>query len=116
MLDKQPLDVSRTLYDSDGYRHCLVQATPAQILTLVEGFYWLWDRATGRCLLEGMATTQLSNAKPGKQALQLQPSRVAETRALLLAQKAMTKAALSASASPTLRPAGEDSAEQGGKA
>ena len=109
MLDKQPLDVSRTLYDSDGYRHCLVQATPAQILTLLEGFYWLWDRATGRCLLEGMATTRLTNAKPGKQALRMQTSRVAETRALLLAQKTMMKAALSSS-SQDYKPADEDRA------
>lgn len=106
MLDKQPLNVSRTLYDSDGYRHCLVQATPAQVLTLLEGFYWLWDRSTGKCLLEGMATTRLSNTKPSTHALRMQTSRVAETRALLLAQKTMMKAALSSSSQAT-RPASE---------
>lgn len=108
MLERmKPLDVTKSLYDSDGYRHCLVQATPAQILTLLEGFYWLWDRSSGKCLLEGMATTRLGNGKPPSHAPRMQTSRVAETRALLLAQRAMMKAALSASTPRENRPASD---------
>ncbi len=92
---EQKLDVTRSLYDSDGYRHCLVQGTPQQILTLLEGFYWLWDRASGKCLIEGMGAVSLGNSKPDHGALQGYGSRAEETRALLLAQRAMLKAAVS---------------------
>jgi hypothetical protein len=97
MLDRR-LDVTKALYDSDGYRHCLVQATPQQILSLLEGFYWLWDRASGKCLMEGMGAVRLCNHKPAYGALQAHRSRVEETRALLLAQRAMMKAAVSSAA------------------
>lgn len=92
------LDVTKTLYDSDGYRHTLVRATPAQILTLVEGFYWLWDRRSGCCLVEGMAGNRLSNTRPPGNDLQSVRDPVAETRAFFLAQKAVRSAAASATA------------------
>lgn len=103
MLDRR-FNVTKSLYDSDGYRHCLVQATPQQILTLLEGFYWLWDRASGRCLIEGMGAVRLGNCKPSYGALQAHRSRVEETRALLLAQRAMMKAAISSSSAAAPAP------------
>lgn len=93
-----PLDITKTLYDSDGYRHTLVRATPAQILTLVEGFYWLWDRRSGRCLVEGMASNRLSNTRPAGDDLQAGRDPVAETRAFFMAEKAVRSAAASATA------------------
>lgn len=108
-MSRTPLDITKTLYDSDGYRHTLVRATPLQILTLVEGFYWLWDRRSGRCLVEGMGSNRLSNTRPPGDDLQSGRDPVAETRAFFIAQKAVRTAAASAGAvlahgSSTLRP------------
>jgi hypothetical protein len=97
-MSRIPLDVTQTLYDTDGYRHTLVRATPAQILTLVEGFYWLWDRRSGRCLIEGVGSNRLSNSRPPGEDLRAAPDPVAETRAFFLAQKAVRCAAASATA------------------
>ncbi|MBA3598651.1 MAG: hypothetical protein H0W40_14930 [Methylibium sp.] len=97
-MSRTLLDITKTLYDTDGYRHTLVRATPVQILTLVEGFYWLWDRRSGRCLIEGMASNRLSNARPPGDDLQAGRDPVAETRAFFLAQKAVRSAAASATA------------------
>lgn len=87
------LDVTKSLFDSDGYRHTLVAATPVQILTLLEGFYWLWDRVTGRCLLQGMDHARLSNDRPTADDVQARRHAVAETRAFLAAQSAIRAAA-----------------------
>lgn len=97
-MSRTPLDITKTLYDTDGYRHTLVRATPVQILTLVEGFYWLWDRRSGRCLVEGMASNRLSNTRPPGDDLQAGRDPVAETRAFFLAEKAVRSAAASATA------------------
>lgn len=87
------LDVTKSLYDSDGYRHTVVRATPVQILTLLEGFYWLWDRASGRCLLEGLGHARLSNNVPSGDDALARRHPVAETRAFLLAQSVVQAAA-----------------------
>ena len=108
MQTRRRLDISRTLYDSDGYRHCLIQATPAQILTLLEGFYWLWDRASGKCLVEGMQGTRLSNTPPSDELLRVERARLQERRALQIAQLAMNKAALSAAAHGEQRRTADD--------
>ncbi len=97
-MSRPSLDITKTLYDTDGYRHTLVRATPVQILTLVEGFYWLWDRRSGRCLVEGMASNRLSNTRPPGDDLQAGRDPVAETRAFFLAEKAVRTAAASATA------------------
>ncbi|MBA3623407.1 MAG: hypothetical protein H0W48_02885 [Methylibium sp.] len=97
-MSRTLLDITKTLYDTDGYRHTLVRATPVQILTLVEGFYWLWDRRSGRCLVEGMAGNRLSNARPPGDDLRAGRDPVAETRAFFMAQKAVRSAAASATA------------------
>lgn len=97
-MSRTSLDITKTLYDTDGYRHTLVRATPVQILTLVEGFYWLWDRRSGRCLIEGMAGNRLSNTRPPGDDLQAGRDPVAETRAFFMAQKAVRSAAASATA------------------
>ena len=94
-MSRTPLDITKTLYDADGYRHTLVRATPVQILTLVEGFYWLWDRRSGQCLIEGMASNRLSNTRPAGDDLQAGRDPVAETRAFFMAQKAVRSAAAS---------------------
>lgn len=93
-MKKLQLDVTRSLYDTDGYRHTLVTATPVQIVTMLEGFYWLWDRATGRCLLEGMAHARLCNHVPAGEDAQARRNPVAETRAFLEAQSVIRSAAL----------------------
>ena len=87
------LDLRRSLYDSYGCRHALVHATPRQVLTRLEGAYWLWDRASGRCLLHGLAGECLSNARPADTDLRAQGDAVAETRAYQLARQAMRRAA-----------------------
>jgi hypothetical protein len=92
-MKQLPLDVTKSLYDSDGYRHTLVTATPVQIVTLLEGFYWLWDRVTGRCLLEGMGHARLSNHVPSGDDAQARRNPVAETRAFLTAQSLIRHAA-----------------------
>lgn len=97
-MSRTALDITKMLYDADGYRHTLVRATPVQILTLVEGFYWLWDRRSGRCLVEGMASNRLSNTRPPGDDLQAGRDPVAETRAFFIAQKAVRSAAASATA------------------
>ena len=93
VMNKLPLDVTRSLYDSDGYRHTLVTATPVQIITMLEGFYWLWDRVTGRCLLEGMSHARLTNHVPPGDDAQARRQPVAETRAFLAAQSVIRTAA-----------------------
>jgi hypothetical protein len=93
-MKKLQLDVTKSLYDSDGYRHTLVTATPVQIVTLLEGFYWLWERVTGRCLLEGMGHARLSNHVPRGDDAQARRNPVAETRAFLEAQSVIRSAAL----------------------
>jgi hypothetical protein len=85
-MKQLPIDVTKSLYDSDSYRHTLVTATPVQIVTLLEGFYWLWDRVTGVCLLEGMGHARLSNHVPPGDDAQARRNPVAETRAFLTAQ------------------------------
>jgi hypothetical protein len=93
MIKKLQIDVTKSLYDSDGYRHTLVTATPVQIVTLLEGFYWLWDRVTGVCLLEGMAHARLTNHIPPGEDAQARRNPVAETRAFLTAQSVIRNAA-----------------------
>ncbi|WP_157267449.1 hypothetical protein [Azohydromonas aeria] len=92
-MKKLQIDVTKSLYDSDGYRHTLVTATPVQIVTLLEGFYWLWDRVTGVCLLEGMAHARLTNHIPPGEDAQARRNPVAETRAFLTAQSVIRNAA-----------------------
>lgn len=91
------LDVTKALYDTDGYGHTLVQATPMQVLTLLEGFYWLWDRASGKCLIEGMTSARLSNTRPSSDDLIARRYPVAETRAFRLAQEVVQAASASSS-------------------
>lgn len=98
-----PIDVRKSLYDTDGYRHTLVQATPVQILTLLEGFYWLWDRMSGLCLVEGMTGMRLSNTRPPRDDVRARRQPVAETRAFLMAQEAVQSAAASAARAITLQ-------------
>lgn len=96
MSRPQPLiDVRKSLYDSEGYRHTLVQATPVQIITLLEGQYWLWDRVSGRCLVEGLPGLVLTNDRPEREDVRARRQPVAETRAFLLAQRALQAAARS---------------------
>lgn len=87
------LDLRRSLYDSYGCRHTLVHATPRQVLTRLEGAYWLWDRASGRCLMHGLAGECLSNALPADADLRARGDAVAETRAYRLARQALRQAA-----------------------
>jgi hypothetical protein len=98
-MSDQPLNLARTLFDSDGYRHTLVRATSLQVLTALEGFYWLWDRSSGRCLMEGLAGTRLSNHRPAYRDTQEPRDPLAETRAFLIAQEAVLAAAASSSLS-----------------
>lgn len=93
------LDVTKSLYDSDGYHHTLVRATPLQVLTQVQGFLFLWDRLSGRCLMEGMGGAQLSNTRPADADLRALRDPVAETRAFLLARDAIQTATTTAAAS-----------------
>lgn len=109
-----PIDVRKSLYDTDGYRHTLVQATPVQILTLLEGFYWLWDRMSGLCLVEGMTGMRLSNTRPPREDVRARRQPVAETRAFLLAQEAVQSAAASAARAITLKAMFGDASEHDG--
>ena len=87
-----PLDLRRSLYDSYGYRHTLVHATPMQILTRLEGRYWVWDRETGLCLVAGLGGERLSNERPADADLRAYGDAVAETRAHRLAHSVMRQA------------------------
>ena len=87
-----PLDLRRSLYDSYGYRHTLVHATPMQILTRLEGLYWVWDRETGLCLVAGLGGERLSNERPADADLRAYGDAVAETRAHRLAHSVMRQA------------------------
>ena len=87
-----PLDLRRSLYDSYGYRHTLVHATPMQILTRLEGLYWVWDRETGLCLVAGLGGERLSNERPADADLRAYGDAVAETRAHRLAHSVMQQA------------------------
>jgi hypothetical protein len=96
-MHRPKLDVTKAMYDSDGYGHTLIRATPMQILTLLEGFYWLWDRMSGKCLIEGMSNARLSNTRPSTEDIRARRDPVAETRAFLMAQEAVQMAAASSS-------------------
>ena len=87
-----PLDLRRSLYDSYGYRHTLVHATPMQILTRLEGLYWVWDRESGLCLVAGLGGERLSNERPADADLRAYGDAVAETRAHRLAHSVMRQA------------------------
>jgi len=100
-----PLDLRRSLYDSYGYRHTLVHATPMQILTRLEGLYWVWDRETGLCLVAGLGGERLSNERPADADLRAYGDAVAETRAHRLAHSVMRQASeRSRAALAALRP------------
>jgi hypothetical protein len=100
-----PLDLRRSLYDSYGYRHTLVHATPMQILTRLEGLYWVWDRETGLCLVAGLGGERLSNERPADADLRAYGDAVAETRAHRLAHSVMRQASeRSRAALAVLRP------------
>lgn len=100
-----PLDLRRSLYDSYGYRHTLVHATPMQILTRLEGLYWVWDRETGLCLVAGLGGERLSNERPADADLRAYGDSVAETRAHRLAHSVMRQASERArAAAAALRP------------
>ena len=103
-----PLDLRRSLYDSYGYRHTLVHATPMQILTRLEGLYWVWDRETGLCLVAGLGGERLSNERPADADLRAYGDAVAETRAHRLAHSVMRQASeRSRAALAALRPEGD---------
>jgi hypothetical protein len=58
------IDTKAPLYDSYGYQHFLVAATPLQVVTRLYSNFCVWDRRTGRCLLAEGDTLTLSNTAP----------------------------------------------------
>jgi hypothetical protein len=55
------IDLTRPLYDSDGYQHTLIFANTGYLVTRFAGHIGLWQRKTGRCLVANCEEVTLSN-------------------------------------------------------
>lgn len=86
------LDLSKPLYDSDGYEHAFITGNANQVVTKLKGSYGLWDVKTGACLVEGSSGLSLSNIPPDPAILAERREVAANMLAELHAQAAIDKA------------------------
>jgi hypothetical protein len=59
-----PLDPARPLFDAAGRKHHVVTSSSKQVVTSFCGFFGVWDRKTGDCLIAGSEAERLSNECP----------------------------------------------------
>lgn len=55
------IDISKPLYDNDGFQHHYVAGNSREIVTKISGIYVIWDARTGECLKQGSEGATLGN-------------------------------------------------------
>lgn len=63
------IDVTKPLYDSDGYEHSFVVKSALEIVTRYNGVFCIWDARTGCCLRSGVEECRLTNTPLSKKEL-----------------------------------------------